>query len=193
MIEYKNMKSEIKPVAIIIYGAVAVGKLTIGTLLAKKLKYKLTHNHLINDLVWSIFERGTPESAPLIEKLRYDFYEKAIKSGKNIVITHAYAHDYISKTGLSDPQYLKTLEKKLEKSGAKVLFVHLRADNKILLKRVTSESRKNYKKLTNTKSLKELLTLRDFTTSAPVKNNLVIDNTNLEPKKVVQMIINHLK
>ena len=187
------MKPETKPVAIVLYGAIAVGKLTIGTLLAKKLDYKLTHNHLINDMVWSIFERGTPEAAPLIEKLRYDMYEKAIKAGISIVITHAYAHDYVSKTGLSDPQYLKTLERKLEKAGAKVLFVHLQADSKTLLKRVTGESRKNYKKVTSAKSLKEVLAVRDFTTSAPVKNNLVIDNTDLEPKKVVQMIIKHLK
>ncbi len=187
------MKSETGPTAIIIYGAIAVGKLTIGTLLAKKLQYKLTHNHLINDLVWSIFERGTPESSPLIEKLRYDLYERAIKAGQSIIITHTYAHDYVSKTGLSDPQYLITLEKKLQKAGAKVLFVHLVTDNKTLLQRVTGESRKKHMKVTSKKTLKEVLAIRDFTTSAPVKNNLVIDNTNEEPDKVVKIIINHLK
>ena len=182
-----------QPTAIILYGAIAAGKLTVGTLLVKKLGYSLTHNHLLNDLVWSVLKRDKPESGALIEKLRYVLYEGAIKAGNSIVVTHAYSHTYVARTGLSDPQYLKTLEKKLEKAGGRVFFVHLRTDEKTLLKRVKGESRKKYEKLTDIKSLKEIIAREDFNTSAPVKNNLVIDNTELDPKKVVQMIIKHLK
>jgi len=169
----------------------AVDKLTVGKVLAKKLGYKLTHNHLINDLVWSVFKRNTLESNRIVEKLRYEFYETAAKFGNSLVITHCYAHDYNSPTGLSDPQYLKTLERRLEKAGAKVLFVHLQAKKKTLLKRVKVASRKKYRKLTDVSIMRDFLKAKDFTTSAPVNNNLVIDNTNLSPKKTAETIIKY--
>ena len=178
---------------IILYGPIAVGKLTIGKLLAKKLGYKLTHNHLTNDLVWSVFERGTKAAHEVTEKMRYDFYETCVKYGNNLVITHAFSHNWVSLTGLSDPTYLKTLGKKLEKAGAEVLFVHLQADPKELLIRVKNESRKEFRKLTKPSILKELSKTKDWTTSAPVKNNLVINNTNLKPTQVVQQILKHLQ
>ena len=181
-----------KPIVIILYGAIAVGKLTVAKELAKKLKFKLTHNHLINDLIWSVYENDLLESNQKIEKLRYEFYSEAVKNGHNIIITHCYSHSYVSPTGLSDQQYLKTLESKLLKLGAKVLFVHLIADDKVLLQRVTNEERKQFKKLTNVKNMKKFLSSEDFKSSAPVKNNLVIDNTNFSPKKVAEMITEHL-
>lgn len=186
-------KEESTPTAVIIYGAMAVGKLTVGKELAKKIGYKLTHNHLINDLILSVFERGTLDANRLIEKLRYEFYDAALKAGQNIIITHCYSHNYISPTGLSDPDYLKNIEKRIKKAGGKVLFVHLKANNKELLKRVTNDSRKQHRKLTKVSIMKEYLKAKDFTTSAHVKNNLVIDNTNLSATKTAAIIAKHLK
>ncbi|MDO8498164.1 MAG: AAA family ATPase [bacterium] len=178
---------------IVLYGAVAVGKLTVGKELSRTLGYKLTHNHLVSDLVWSIFERGTLEANSLIEKLRYEIHEAAVKSGQGLVTTHCYGHNYVSPTGLSDPEYLKTLEQRLEKMGARVLFVHLQADKETLLNRVINESRKEYKKLTKVPKMRDLLDKEDFTTSAPVKKNLVIDNSKLSPEEVVHIITEHYK
>jgi len=180
-----------KPTVIIIYGPIAVGKLTVGKELAKQTGFKLTHNHLINDLVRSIFDRGTKESNFYIEKLRYEIYTAAIQANQSIIITHTYAANYISPSGLSDPDYLRTLEKKLIKLGANVSFVHLQTHNEELLKRVSLPSRKEYKKLLDKKILKDLHKTTDWETTAPVKNNLIIDNTNLSPKKVVSKIIKH--
>src|SRR3989338_4135494 len=183
------MKKEM-PVAIIIYGMVAVGKLTVAKALQKELGYKLTHNHLVSDLVLSIFDRGTLEGNRLIERLRYELYEEAINQGVSVIITHCYSHDYVSPTGLSDPDYLKTLEEKLEASGAKTLFIHLQADNQVLLERVQGESRHEYRKLTDVAKMSEYLEDKklDVRTSAPVKNNLVIDNTNMSVEDVVKLI-----
>lgn len=185
------MKKEHKNTVIILYGAMGVGKLTIGEILAKKLKFNLTHNHLINDLVSSVFKKG--EAYKLIEDLRYYFYRKCAESQNNIIITHCYSHNFTSPTGLRDPKYLKDLENIFKKNNTKTLFVHLQAEPKELLKRITSESRKKYKKLTKTSIMKEILKTEDFKTSGPVKNNLIIDNTNLNPNQVVNLIIKELK
>ena len=184
-----------KPVAIIIYGMIAVGKLTVAKALQKELGFRLTHNHLINDLVWSTFDRDTLEGNRLIEKLRFEIYEEAVRHGQNIIVTHCYSQDYVSPTGLSDPEYLKQLEERLEAAGAQTLFVHLQADRETLLSRVENESRREYKKLTNVAKMKEYLNEKylDITTSAPVKNNIVIDNTRMEPEEAAELIIQRLQ
>ncbi len=190
------METEIKkkPLAIIVYGTVAVGKLTVAKALEKELGYKLTHNHLINDLVWSIFDRGTYEANSLIERLRYELYEDAIRKGVSIIVTHAYSDTYISPTGLSDPEYMKTLEDKIEHAGGTAVFVHLQASPEALLERVQGESRKAFRKLTDLSIMKLRLEDKslDVTTSAPVKDNLVIDNTDLSPESVVEIIKEYL-
>lgn len=178
---------------IVLYGAMAVGKLTVGKVLQKKLGYKLTHNHLINNLVLSVFDRNTIKANKMIEDLRFKFYEESAKLGKNLIITHCYAHDYVSPTGLSDPEYLNILEKKLKRAGANVVFVHLQANSDAILKRVKNISRKKHEKLTDVSVMKNYLNTKNFITSAPVKNNLVIDNTNLSPQKVAEIIMKYLK
>lgn len=190
-----NMEDKDKPLAIIIYGMVAVGKLTVAKALQKELGYKLTHNHLINDLVWSIFDQGTLEGNSVIEKFRYELYEEASRRGVSIIITHCYSHDYISPTGLSDPDYLKVLEAKLQAVGARTLFIHLQADNKALLERVQGESRRKYRKLTDVAQMSKYLNDKnlDVRTSAPVKNNVVIDNTNMSVEDVVKLILQEVR
>ncbi len=181
----------VKPIAIVLYGMVAVGKLTVARALQEELGYRLTHNHLINDLVWSIFDQGTLEGNSLIERLRYELYEKAIRRGVNVIITHCYSHEYVSPTGLTDPQYLIELEKRLEAAGGQTFFVHLQAERSALLERVQGESRREYRKITDVSMMKDYLDSKDLDvrTSAPVRNNLVIDSTNLKPEDVVKIIV----
>lgn len=177
---------------IVLYGPVAAGKLTVGEILSERLGYKLSHNHLINDLVRSVYERGTIESERLIEEFRFQFYEEVVKSGVNFIITHTYANNFISKTGLSDPEYMKKLEAIFEKYNANSIFVHIKPDKRVLLDRVGNQSRARFRKLTDKEEMKRLLESNDFDTSAPVKNNVVIDNSNLTPEETASKIIEYL-
>ncbi len=186
---YKNKV----PVVIFIYGPMAVGKLTVANILYKKLGYKLTHNHSLNDFVDEIFTRGTRERNAMVERLRYDILESAVKAKINLVTTHCYSHDFISTTGLSDPRYVQTLEKKLTKLGAKFYSVHLKADSRELIHRVGMRSRKAFGKLTDRKIMNKFVLEKDWQSSPKLRNNLVIDNTNLPPKKAADMIIKHFK
>ena len=181
------------PVVIFIYGPMAVGKLTVAKILSKKLGFKMAHNHHINDFVDEIFDRGSYASDALKEYLRYHLLENAVKTKIDLITTHAYSHNFVSKTGLSDPKYVKILEKKLTKLGAKFYPVHLKADGKELLRRIDRNSRKKFKKLTNRKIMRRFLLSKDWQTSPNLKNNLVIDNTNLSPDKVSNLIVKHFK
>lgn len=178
---------------IFIYGPIAVGKLTVAKILSKKLGYKLSHNHALNDLVDELFIYKSPVSNLMKERLRYDIFQNAVKAKINFVTTHCYAHNFVSTTGLTDSEYVQTLEKKLTRLGAKFYPVHLKADSKELLRRVSGRSRTRFKKLTDKKIMSEHISYRDWQTSPKLKNNLVIDNTKLPPSKVSDIIIGHFK
>lgn len=190
----KSSKSK-NSVVVFIYGPIAVGKLTVAEVLSKKLGYKLTHNHLLNDLIKGLFDRHSYESDVMKDNLRSYLLENSVRTGNKIVTTHCYNHNYVSRVGLSDPKFVQDLEKKITKLGAKFYPVHLQASHEALLERVSKNSRKKFHKLVDKKKLKELLVkdYKDYSTSPKLKNNLVIDNTNLKPQKVANMIIEHFK
>jgi deoxyadenosine/deoxycytidine kinase len=50
----KSLKNK-KPTVVFIYGPIAVGKFTVAKMLSKKLGYKLSHNHHINDFIKEVF------------------------------------------------------------------------------------------------------------------------------------------
>lgn len=182
-----------KQAVVFIYGPIAVGKLTIAKILSKKLGYRLTHNHHINDFVVEVFDRDSYVAHAMKDQLRYMLIENMAKAGMSFIVTHAYSHNFVSKAGLSDPKYLKTIEKKLTKLGIKFCPVHLKANKVELLNRVNKVSRKEFKKLTNKKIMEQQLSKFDWKTSPELKNNLIIDNTNISPQKVANIIIKHFK
>ena len=188
----KSSKNK-NPIVIFIYGPIAVGKLTVAEVLSKKLGYKLAHNHALNDFVQEIFDRNSYASHYMKDNLRPYLLEHAVKFKVNLVTTHCYSHNFVSQTGLSDPKYVEALEKTLTKLGAKFYAVHLKASNQELLNRVSMNSRKAFKKLTDKKIMEKLLLENDYQTSPNLKNNFVIDNTNLSPAKVSDMIIKHFE
>ena len=174
---------------VIIYGTVAVGKFTVASELHKMTKYNFFHNHHTHDLARQIFEKGSPHLGRLIEDMRFLIFKEIALARINVVTTHTYSPKYVSPTGLKDPAYMKKIESIIDKNGGRACFVHLVADDKEILKRVVGESRKNFRKLKDKKTMKELLEEKIWKIPAPVKNNIQIDNTGLSPKKVANIII----
>ncbi len=178
-----------KPIVVFIYGPFAVGKLTVAKILSKKLGYKLIHNHHLNDFLLEIFDRHSYELDFMKDNMRYSLLENVVKTKTSIVATHAYTHNFVSRTGLSDPKFIQDMSYKLEKAGSRFLPVHLKAQSEELLKRVSMSSRKKFKKLTSKKIMLQEISRKDWQTSPKLKNNFIIDNTNLSPEKVSNMII----
>ena len=193
MKKLKRLSKNRKSVVVFIYGPIAVGKFTVANILSKKLGYKLAHNHTLNDFVDNIFTRTTYARNIMVERLRYDLLKNAVKAKINLITTHCYSHNFISTTGLSDPKYVETLEKQLTKLGAKFFGVHLKAEGKELLYRVSMNSRRKFRKLRDRQAMCACLFTNDWQTSPKLKNNLIINNTHLSPQKVSDMIIKHFK
>ena len=174
---------------VVFYGVYAVGKYTVAKEFHKQTGYKFFHNHHTHDLARELFDRGTINMDRLIENIRLEVFKEIAKAKINVVTTHAYWDGFVSRTGMSDPMFVKKIESIVRKSGGNIYFIHLSADNSALMKRVSGKSRHKFKKLTDPKVMKEILKEeRDWSKSAPVKNNIQINNTHLSPKQVVKKV-----
>ncbi|MDO8609705.1 MAG: AAA family ATPase [bacterium] len=170
---------------IFIYGPPAVGKLTVAKILAEKTKFKLFHNHLTVDLVESIFTWGSPPFEYLNNQFRFEIFQKSVEEDINgIIFTYVYSHP-------EDLNFVNKVQKVIESLGGSVQFVQLIADKVELSKRVVHENRKEFNKVSSKEKLNGMLQKWNLFTPIPNVNNLIINNTFLNPDLVVDKIIEH--
>lgn len=186
-----NNKEDFK--VIVIYGAPAVGKFTVAKELQKSINFKVFHNHSVKDIVWEFFERGTHSSDVLFEEIIFSFFKQIADNHTNTILTNTHSANFVSSTGLTNIGLYKKIEKIIKKKGGKMFYIQLISSPEIILKRTVHFHRKKYKKLTDDKIMNQVLKEKDWVTPANLKNQVIIDNTKLSPKKVVDIIIKHFK
>ncbi len=126
---------------LIIIGAQASGKMTIGQEIAKQKGMTLFHNHDSIDFVLR-FMPWSQESTALIERLRFNFFETFAKTGQEMIFTIVI--------DFNDPNDVAFLEKSqavFHSYNQEVLFVELETDVNERLKRNRTENRLKYKPL----------------------------------------------
>jgi len=169
---------------IFIYGAPAVGKLTVANEIAKQTDFKVFHNHLSIDAIEPIFDFGTKPFARLTALIRVETIAEAARENINLIHTFCYAKD-------SDDKYVAKITEAVESNGGEICFVLLTCERSELEKRVLEESRKRFGKVNNLEILNEILGKYDLFSPVPESESLQIDNTNLAPEVVAQKIIEH--
>ena len=137
---------------IFIYGPPAVGKFSVAKELSSITKYKLFHNHLVNDMLDEVIDskkhfRQYWKEAGYI-KIRL-VGEAAKLRIKGMIFTTVHVKN---KKSESLPNEMK---KVVEKYKGKIYFVHLNTNDKELLMRVKGESRRKYNKFSSQKKLRE--------------------------------------
>jgi len=174
---------------IVIIGSGAVGKMTVGQELMKITDYRLFHNHMMIEPVLEIFGKF---NGGLVTKLREDIIEEFLNTDyEGMIFTYMWAFDM-----QSDWDYIKGIAEKFEKTGGTVYYVELVADREVRIERNKSENR-----LKNKASKRDIITsedrmIREETRyrvvsnegEIPFENYIKIDNTNIEPDVVAQMI-----
>lgn len=168
---------------IFIYGPPAAGKLTVAKELAKVTGYTLFHNHLTRDLVQELYPNDLSEKYELVGTLRLSIFDFLAKHGTNAIFTYVY-------DGPDDDQFVRDVIGRVEGHKGKVLFVELRPVDDVLLSRVDSESRREFRKLTDKNLLAKSLKRLTYS-SVPYENILRIDNSSIEPDEVASVIANH--
>jgi RNase adaptor protein for sRNA GlmZ degradation len=171
---------------IVIYGPPAVGKLTVAKGLSKLTGYKILHNHLTSDIIFSLMEFGTDRFWKHIRELKNCVLNIALEEKMNVIVTICYAHK-------RDDRLIKDILDVAKKYNIKPYFVQLICDEKRLLNRVVSESRKKHGKLKNKRKLRGVLKECELFLPIPFVDSFTIDNTNISAKKAAKMIKEHYK
>jgi len=171
---------------IFIYGAPAVGKLTVATALSQLIGYKIFHSHLSADFVMSLFSWDHPQRRRLTEKFRIEMIGAGAKEGVNIIFTYGAVGEKFN-------AFVSKIITVVEQNGGEVCFVKLICDREILMKRVLHPSRMNHNKITTREELEEKLKEVDYSQDFPHKPSFSINTTSFSPQKTAQSIIEYFK
>ena len=169
---------------VLIVGAGASGKMTVGQELMKITNLRLFHNHMMIEPVIEIFGKFKGDT---ILKLREIIFDDFIKSDcEGMIHTLLWAFDM-----KSDWEYVENLIKKFDE----VYCVELIASQNVRLERNKSENRLLNKasKRDIEESNKRLLNedthrLTSYEGEIPFKNYLRINNENITAKEVAKII-----
>jgi RimJ/RimL family protein N-acetyltransferase len=174
---------------IVIIGSGAVGKMTTGQELMKITDFRLFHNHMMIEPVLEIFGKFDGEAVSRLRDVVFDEFMKTNYQG--MIFTFMWAFDM-----QEDWDYIKSVADRFEATGGTVYYVELVADRAVRLERNKTENRLKNKASKRDIEASEGRMLREETKyrivsndgEIPFENYIKIDNTNLEPDVVAQMI-----
>lgn len=178
---------------VVISGPPAVGKMTVGQLLAEKTGFVLFHNHMSIELVNRFFDFGTDHFRRLDDAIRFAVFREISQSNlKGLVFTMVWDYD-----DPKDEKYIDKITDIFKTSDADIYFVELFADLDERLIRNRHPNRLKFKPSKRNVELSEKSLLQSEKNhrmnSNPFefkdKEIYKIDNTSLHPEIVVEMII----
>lgn len=166
--------------------------MTVAESLRDKLKYNLMINHDSIEVSDRIFGFGTPAQREFNKVFREKAFEVAIKHDIDLIFTYVCAYDTPS-----EREYLTGLAHLFESNGGRFYFVELSAELQTRLERNETPHRMEMKasKRDVEWSRAELLRsaekhrLNSNADEFWFENHIKIDNTNLTPDEVADMII----
>jgi len=182
---------------IIICGAPASGKMTIGQEIQKLTDYKLFYNHMSIKLVNQFFDFGTPNFNNLDKSIRFKIFDEIAKSEiTGLIFTIVWAFNE-----KDDEEYINQLIDVFNIRKLKLCIVELNCSLEERLKRNRTENRLKNKPSKRDIEFSDKLLLNEeelYRTVSkdnefPDKEIMKIDNTTLSARKVADMIIKRLK
>jgi hypothetical protein len=162
---------------IFIYGMPAAGKLTVAQELVTVTGYKLFHNHLVVDLLQTVFEFGSPEFVTLREEFWLSIFDAACRSSlPGLIFTFA-------PESTVRPAFIGNVIKTIADAGGEVDFIQLTCPLPELKRRMGSLSRLQYKKLTSVPLFEQLHEDGSFTADYMPTPKLSIDTGVNQPAR----------
>jgi hypothetical protein len=167
---------------IFIYGLPAVGKLTVARELATGTGFKLFHNHLVVDLLLSVFNFGAPEFVELREKIWHSVLAQWARSGTpGLIFT-------FTPEATVRPSFVPELLEMLAREEAEVDLVELTCPLEELRRRLDSPSRHQHQKLTSVALFEQLQAGGTFEPFPMPKPKLSLDTGRQSPAGTARQI-----
>lgn len=171
---------------VVLYGPPGVGKLTVARTLAQRTGYKVFHNHLMIELLCSLFAWGSKPYNALVSKYRVELLEVAAKNKvRGVIMTLVYPAE-------ADEKEMRELVRRMTRRHINVCFVKLECTQKELEKRIKEPSRKAFTKIRHITSLRSFMKKYDVKATIPIGENVVIDTTKLSPAITARSIVERL-
>lgn len=176
---------------VVIFGPLAVGKMTVGQELSKVTDIKLFHNHVTIEMVLPYFEMDSPSFKRLVKSFRLLMFKEAAETDMSLIFTFVWALD-----SKRECLFMNKISRIYTEQGGKVHFVELEASTDTRIQRNTTPNRLHCKHSKNNleASEKELMltdnnhVLNTVADEMNARDHIKINNTNLSPDVVAQMI-----
>lgn len=179
---------------IVVCGPQAVGKMTVAESLRDKLKYNMMMNHDSIEISDKIF--GTPAQKEFNAIFREMAFGLAVKHNVDLIFTYVCAFEIPQ-----EREYLTSLAEQFKNAGGEFYFVELSADLETRLARNETPHRMERKASkrdvvwSKANLLKDVSNHRLNSEDGEVwfENHIKIDNTNILPDEVADMVIEKYK
>ncbi len=145
------------PLLLILYGSPACGKLTVATALHGLFpECKVFHNHLVIDALLSLFPYGSPLFTKHRDQIWLDLISDAISQGDSLIFT-LVPDSTISRDFL--PRLFDRVNCATTSSGTsgRCFLVNLQCEMEEILRRIPSDSRKSFHKITDVNRFQQLI------------------------------------
>lgn len=177
---------------VVITGPIAVGKMTVAEALKEKIGYNLMVNHDSIEVSDKIFGFATSAQKEFNKLIRMAAFDTAVKYNESMIFTIK-----IDFNDNNESDYLNEIKSKFEKTGGTFYFIELSASVDIRLERNATPNRLEKKKSKQDLewSRRNLLTsqkkyrMNTNDNEYWFENHIKINNENLSPDEVAQMII----
>jgi len=160
---------------IFIWGPAASGKLTIARALSAQTGFALFHNHLVVDALLEKFKFGDPEFVRLREAMWMTVFDTAARAGQSLVFT--FQPEPTVTAGFAD-----RVREVVESVGGETRFVRLKVSRREQERRIVSDSRKEFRKMTSVELLRALQKDFDASDAAMPYADLTIDTEEVTPE-----------
>lgn len=177
---------------IVVCGPQAVGKMTVAESLRDKLKYNMMMNHDSIEMSDQIFGFGTPAQKDFNAIFREKAFELAVKHNVDLIFTYVCAFEL-----QQERDYLTGLADLFTSNGGNFYFVELNATLEKRLERNETPHRMERKPSKRNVEWSKSNLLHDAENhrlnsnegEVWFENHLKIDNTNLSPDEVADLVI----
>lgn len=162
---------------IFIYGMPASGKLTVAQELKIITGFPVFHNHLVVDLLTSLFEFGSGPFVALREQMWLSVFEQAARAGlPGLIFTFA-------PEATVRPGFMAAAVETVEKAGGSVEFVELVCPVDEIKRRLDHPARKKFGKLASAAPFDELKAAGALDALAMPEAKVRVDTSEASPAR----------
>jgi hypothetical protein len=171
---------------IFIFGMPASGKLTVANELSRLTGYKVFHNHLVVDLLLSVFDFGSKPFVELREEIWLSVFKQACETNiPGLIFT--FAPESTVRPGF--PQQALHV---IENAGGTCEFVELTCPFPELKARMNNESRRQFQKMTSVEDFERLHAQGSLDAYYMPQAKIIIDTSTLPPAQAAERIARQL-